>query len=276
VRPIVETLLARLAEVRGAPAAFVDHAGDLLLAAVIDGGPETLSDDLDASAVPEFSIFRAIAKVCASSPPAASPVPAPVPSPPAAPATEPERSSAAAAEAAGDWDRAAQLYEALARRLTNATERAATYARAGSIYAEKLGRRTTAIEQFMVAFMATPYDPAIFRPLGALQREAGRFRELAGTYGIAADALNERGDTAGAADLLYARIDVERNLMRDARRAEQSRARAAFRFPSDPRFTSSGGSALHESGDRVAIENTQPGAASETLHTPSAISMPRR
>lgn len=287
VRPLAEALLERLEQVRNAPAAFRDHATDLVLAAVLDGGPEALDHDLSDCGAPEFKVYAALVRlvpidvadavflprstrvVAADN----SPPPSIAPTTPAS-NTALELDAAARAEAAHDWELAAQQLEAAARRMTDPQQRATTYARAGAIYVERLERRTTALEQYLVAFMATPWDDSIFRPLARLQRELGRYRELAGTFGIAADAVNERGDHGRAADLLYLRLEVERDLMRDARRAEQTRTRAAVRFPRDRRF-SRAAAETGEVAEAFALEQTQPGAA-EPQHTPSRVNAPRR
>ncbi|MCA9300303.1 MAG: hypothetical protein KDA28_14630, partial [Phycisphaerales bacterium] len=123
-----------------------------------------------------------------------------------------------------DWEKTTQHLEAAARLIHDKSDRAGVYRDLGEIYETHLGRRSLALESYLVSFICRSDDVRTFKRLEALYESMGRYRDLVGSYDIA---IQHARQTPGESeldleDLLFQKARIEFQHLNDPTRASET------------------------------------------------------
>lgn len=133
----------------------------------------------------------------------------------------------------GAWNEAAGHLETAGRGESDPGRRAALYRRLGDIYADRIGHRASALENWLVAFIIHSDDDATLARLEETYRTEKRWKDLVGVFEVALAHARDHETRVDVDDVLLKKAEVEYRHLRQPARAGATLLQALDRRPED-------------------------------------------
>lgn len=133
----------------------------------------------------------------------------------------------------GAWNEAAGHLEAAGRGESDPGRRAELYRRLGDIFADRIGHRASALENWLVAFIIHSDDADTLARLEETYRSEKRWKDLVGAWEVAIAHAREHETRVDIDDVLIKKAEVEYRHLRQPARAGATLLAALERNPAD-------------------------------------------